>query len=121
VTISSNAELEPLFERFGLERPTIAVQAHTALSIIAVAAYSDFLAMLPQQWLGFVNSTNLLQRIAVREDLPAPTMFMVRRARLPLTPVAEYLCDLFRRAAVQLIKEASDGPRPRRSKRPSSR
>ncbi len=121
VTISSKAELEPLFERFGLERPTIAVQAHTALSIIAVAAYSDFLAMLPQQWLGFVNSTNLLQRIAVREDLPAPTMFMVRRARLPLTPVAEYLCDLFRRAAVQLIKEASDGPRARRFKRPSSR
>jgi DNA-binding transcriptional LysR family regulator len=119
VTISSKAELDPVFEKYGLGRPTIAVQAQTALSIIVVAASSNFLAMLPQQWLEFVNTTNLLQRIAVREELAAPTMFMVHRARLPLTPVAEYLCDLFRRAAMQLIKSPATGKAVRRTK-PSS-
>ena len=119
VTISSKAELDPVFEQYGLGRPTIAVQAQTALSIIVVAASSNFLAMLPQQWLEFVNTTNLLQRIAVREDLAAPTMFMVHRARLPLTPAAEFLCDLFRRAAIQLIKSPATSKAARRTK-PSS-
>jgi LysR family transcriptional regulator, regulator of abg operon len=116
VTIASKAELDPLFEKYGLGRPTIAVQAQTALSIIVVAASSDFLTMLPQQWLEFVDKTNLLQRIVVREELAAPTMYIVRRARLPLTPAAEHLCDLFRRAASQLMKTPAVGKPASRGK-----
>jgi len=41
----------------------------------------------------------LLTHIDVREELAAPSICIVRRARLPLTPVAEQLSDLFRRAA----------------------
>lgn len=99
VTIASEAELLPLFARFELRAPTIAARTQTALSMIVLAASSDYLAMLPEQWMDFVKTGRLLQHIDVREELAAPSICIVRRARLPLTPVAEHLCDLFRRAA----------------------
>ncbi len=102
VTMNSEAELSPLFERHGLPKPVITVQAQSALSMITVAAASDVLAMLPQQWLGFVRNSRLLTQIKVREELAAPAICVVSRARLPLTPVAQHLCDLFRRSALNL-------------------
>ncbi len=102
VTANSEAELYPLFERHGLPRPTISVQAHSALTMITAAASSDLLAILPQQWLEFVQSTGLLAHIDLDEELSAPAICIVRRSRLPLVPVAEHLSDLFRRASVNL-------------------
>ena len=100
VTMNSEAELSPLFERHGLPGPTIAVQAQSALSMITVAATSDALAMLPQQWLRFVRTSRLLVHIEVREELVAPTICIVSRSRFPLTPIAQHLGDLFRRSAL---------------------
>lgn len=100
VTIDSNAELAPLFERHGLSPPLIAVRAQSALSMISVAAASDILAMLPQQWLGFARSSRLLTHIDVEEALPSPAICMVNRSRFPLMPIAQYLADLFRRSAL---------------------
>ena len=100
VTMASEAELSPLFHRHGLPKPITAVQTQSALSMITVAATSDVLAMLPQQWLGFVRSSRLLVHIKVKEDLVAPAICVVSRSRLPLTPVAQHLCDLFRRSAL---------------------
>lgn len=103
VTISSDAELGPVFARFKLDPPVVAARTQTALSMIVLAAYSDYLAMLPEQWLNFVKTGRMLQHIDVREELVAPSIRIVRRARLPLTPVAEHLCDLFRRAAAHQL------------------
>ena len=100
VTIDSGAELSPLFQRHGLPRPVIAIEAQSALSMITVAASSDILAMLPQQWLGFARTTRLLDHIKVQEELAAPAICMVNRSRFPLTPIAQHLCDLFRRSAL---------------------
>lgn len=100
VTSRSEAELNPLFERHGLPTPVIAVQTESALSMITVAASTDLLAMLPQQWLGFVNATRLLTPIRLDDHLAAPTICIVHRNGLPLTPAAEQLCDLFRRSAL---------------------
>ena len=98
VTIQSSAELGPLFERYGLPSPRVRMQAHSALTMIVAAAHSDLLAMMPQQWREFPWSTDLLQAIEVEELLAAPPMHIVKRTRLPLTPAAEFLCDLLRRA-----------------------
>ncbi len=100
VTLDSEAELSPLFERYGLPKPVIAVQVQSALSMITVAATSDILAMLPQQWLSFVRTSRLLTHVRVTENLFAPTICLVSRTRLPLTPIAQHLADLFRRAAL---------------------
>ena len=108
ITLTSDAELDPIFGRFGLPLPSISITVQTALSIITAAAYSDCLAMLPQQWTGFIRAGHLLHQFNVREELIAPPVCIVRRTRLPLAPAAEYLCDLFRRAALQQVMRVKD-------------
>ena len=56
--------------------------------------------MLPQQWTAVIESTGLLVRLPARETLPAATIGIVSRARLSLTPLAEHVADLVRRAAI---------------------
>lgn len=101
LTVQNDAELGPLFARHGLPSPRVQMQAHSALTMIVAAANSDLLTMLPRQWCEFPWVSGLLHTIDVKELLPAPAMHIVRRVRLPLTPAAEYLCDLMRRAALQ--------------------
>jgi LysR family transcriptional regulator, regulator of abg operon len=101
VTLVSEEELTPVFERYGLPTPKISVRCEGALSMIVIAASSDMLAMLPQQWLPFITETKIVERIAIREELAGHSICIVHRARLPLTPAAEYLTDLFRRAGLQ--------------------
>lgn len=103
ITVQSEAELGPLFARHGLPSPRVQMQAHSALTMIVAAANSDLLAMMPQQWCGFPWTEGLLQKINVKEILLAPAMHVVRRTRMPLTPAAEFLCDLLRRAAHQQL------------------
>ena len=59
----------------------------------------DLLTMLPQQWRHSPLTAALLHIFEIQESLPAAPICIVRRARLPLTPAAEYLCDMMRRAA----------------------
>ena len=37
-----------------------------------------------------------LQMVRVRERLPAPAIVLIRRPDLPLTPAAEFFCDVLR-------------------------
>lgn len=99
VTVKTQEELDPLFAGAGLPRPIVAVEAHSGLSMIITVAYSDHLAVLPRQWLEFGPAAQLLDRIRLGHEIPAPPIYLARRARLPLTPVAEHLSDLFRRVA----------------------
>lgn len=123
ITVQSDAELGPLFARHGLPAPRVQMQAHSALTMIVAAANSDLLTMLPQQWREFPWASALLQTIDVEEALPAPAMHIVRRARLPLTPAAEHLCDLMRRAALQQAPKQTrnEKPLPLAKKRKSPR
>lgn len=112
VTASSDIELHPLFESYGLPAPKISVRAHTSMSMIMVAASSDLLAMVPQQWLGFARGTGRLIYIPLAEELPAPPICLVTKASLPLTPAAQHLADLFRRAALNRSDDWSEEPAP---------
>ena len=53
--------------------------------------------MLPVQWDEFSLTKNALDVIRVREQLPAPSIVLVKRPDLPLTPAAEYLVDMLLR------------------------
>lgn len=103
VTANDDAELVPLFASYGLPRPKIAIHAPSALTMALATANSDLLMMLPEQWLEAPITRNLLACIEVREKLPAPPICFVRRARLPLTPAAEYFADMLRRSAIYLV------------------
>jgi hypothetical protein len=54
------------------------------------------------QWVQFPLWRDVLQPIRVRELLPAPPIGIVQRAALPLTPAAEYFCDMVRRASASM-------------------
>ena len=99
ITSEAVHELAPLFEKHRLAPPKIALQAHSALTLMVSLINSDLLAMLPQQWMHFPPTKDVLQVINVTDRLPAPPICIIQRVGMPLTPAAEHFCDLIRRAA----------------------
>ena len=99
VDYRAEEDLARLFESHGLPPPNVALAARSALSLIVALAYSDLLAMLPQQWEGFPLTRDALQVIRVEEALPAPEIVLIQRSGVPLTPAAEFLCDVLLRQA----------------------
>jgi DNA-binding transcriptional LysR family regulator len=100
ITAQAEHELGPLFAQHGLPKPTLVLQAHSALTLIVSLLHSDLLTMLPVQWTRFHLTRDALQTLEIAEPLDAPPICIIQRAGLPLTPAAEHLCDLLRRAAV---------------------
>jgi LysR family transcriptional regulator of abg operon len=100
VTHIAEEELGPLFAQHGLPAPRLVMQAHSTLSFLVALTHSDLLMMLPVQWTQFMPLRDMVQAIPVREVLPAPPICLVRRSGLPLTPAAEYFCDMMRRAVL---------------------
>ena len=99
-TRNSQDELAALFQHYDLPPPHIAVNAQTMMSMMSIAASSDLLTALPRQIQELLGLNSSLVRIPVREQLLSATISIVRRASTPLTPAAEMLSDLFRRAAI---------------------
>ena len=100
LTLGQGDELARLFADFGLPAPHVAVIGQTSISTIATLVGSDLLATLPQQWLPILAASGLVAPLDLAETLPAAPICLVKRASLPLTPAAEHLADLFRRAAI---------------------
>lgn len=104
ITHVAEEELGPLFAAHGLPAPRLIIQAHSALTFLVALVNSDLLMMLPVQWTQLPLLKDLIQPIPVREALPAPPISLVRRAGLPLTPAAEYFCDMMRRGVGHVAK-----------------
>jgi LysR family transcriptional regulator, regulator of abg operon len=95
----SEADFDEMFEKLGLPKPRIVMHARSALVTMMAVATSDLLAILPQQWLESPATGDSLVALNVAEFMPAAPICMVRRHDMPLTPMAEYLCDMMRRSA----------------------
>ncbi len=87
-------DLKTLFARYRLKPPRVVFQAQSALSMMVALAHSDLLALLPVQWQDFPLTRGALQPIAVKEPLPAPSIVLIKRPDLPLTPAADFFCDV---------------------------
>lgn len=98
-TLDFNAgtDLKELFAKYRMPPPVVMLQAHSALSVIVALSSCDLLAIFPAQWNEFPLTRNVLQVIHIKEKLPAPDIVMIRRPDLPLTPAADYFCDLMKR------------------------
>ncbi len=97
VDYNAEDDIVRLFETHGLPAPRVLVRARSAMTIMVALAHSDLLAMLPVQWGEFPLTRDALQTIRIREVLPAPAIVLVQRPDLPLTPAAEFFCDVLRR------------------------
>lgn len=109
-TLSSHiveGDFEEMFARAGLPRPQIVVNARSALITMLAIAESDLLTVLPRQWLDLPLLKGLVEPLALPPIAAAP-ITIVRRQDAPLTPAAEYMCDMLRRVAQHYA--ASHGP-----------
>jgi DNA-binding transcriptional LysR family regulator len=97
ITFKAEEELRELFEQHGLPPPRLTLQSQSAVTLIVVLANTDLLTMVPIQWTSFAAVSQSLAPINVKEVFPAPSIVIMRRAGMPLTPAAEYLLDLLRR------------------------
>jgi hypothetical protein len=90
-------DLNELFAKHRMPPPAVMLQTHSALSVIVALSSCDLLAILPAQWNEFPLTRDVLQVINIKEKLPAPDIVMIRRPDLPLTPAADFFCDLMKR------------------------
>lgn len=96
---STEGDFEDSLAEFGLIEPQIVVQSRSALITMLTVANSDLLTVVPQQWLDLPLTASLVEAL----DLPpfrAAPICIVRRPDMPLTPMAEYFCDMMRRAGL---------------------
>jgi LysR family transcriptional regulator, regulator of abg operon len=114
---STEAEFNEVFTSLGLAAPRIVVHSRSALQSVLTVASSDLLTVGPRQWTEFPPFADRLQAIALGNPLDAVPVCLVRRSAIPLTPMAEYLCDLFRRAAADYETRQTLGSKNRRMSR----
>lgn len=105
VTYTAEEELGPLFEQHGLPPPRLVMSSHSTLTFLTSMVHSDLLMVLPVQWTQSPLLT-MVQEIRVKEELPAPPICIVTRSAMPLTPAADYFCDLIRREVHHLQKDS---------------
>jgi len=98
-----------LFRKHRCKVPTRITYAESILSQLVLLLSTDVLMIAPRQTSEFLPYKGLLTRLALREQIEAPMIVLVRRAASPLTPAAEHFCDLLRRASASLHA----APRPR--------
>lgn len=97
VDYNADDDIARLFEQHKLPPPNVMLRARSAVSMMVALANSDLIAMLPAQWEVFPFVRNTLRVIRIREVLPAPSIVLIRRPDLPLTPAAEFLADVLMR------------------------
>ena len=103
-------EFDAPFLEHGLRVPRADFQCDSLIALLSLVANSDLLVFLPGQWLGSPIIDQVIEEIPVKERIESPTICLVRRQGLPLTPAAEALAE-----AIRL--EAQHREKPQRPKR----
>lgn len=106
---TSEADFDQMFERSGLPPPEIVMHSRSMLITLLVLVSSDLLTILPKQWLEALFVVGYIQELRVGDPLIAAPVCIVRRRDVPLTPLAERMCDQLRRIGVHY---AHSGPIP---------
>jgi DNA-binding transcriptional LysR family regulator len=85
--------LAKAFKDAGAALPSAVVQCESYASALALLAKTDTLGLIAPQMLTEPYAQRYLQRIAVREALPAPLIGIYLRADAPLTPAASAMAQ----------------------------
>ncbi|WP_176596372.1 MULTISPECIES: LysR substrate-binding domain-containing protein [Sphingobium] len=93
-------EFEALFSQAGLPLPEVSVHMHSVMMTLLAVTSSDLLALLPVQWLESAFCRDQVVAFPLAETLRAGPVYIVRRGDLPLTPLAERLCDVTLKAGL---------------------
>ena len=100
ITNDPEAEFDDLFVGQGLPPPRLALRADSLLTMLVGMVSTDMLAISPRQYATSSFLTDRVRRVPVKERLAGPSLYLIQRASIPLTPAAEHLAHLLRRAAI---------------------
>lgn len=89
-------DVQVVFQNSNLSPPQVVMHCKTIHSIILGVMYSDVLAIIPAQLIGIVKKLEL-EVFDIQEKMFGPKTILIRKFGMPLTPVAEYFCDMLRR------------------------
>lgn len=103
------ADFDAMFERVGLPLPEIAMHSRSIMLTLLAIANSDLLTIVPVQWLESSFTSEPIQGLLPHESLQAAPVCIVRRGDLPLTPLAQALCDMTRKAGHNYGLDAATG------------
>ncbi|MBB6125238.1 LysR substrate-binding domain-containing protein [Sphingobium subterraneum] len=106
---TTETDFTPIFEDAGLPQPKFLVHSGSPLITILAVASTDLLTMLPVHTFRFSSLSKLIQKFDNIEPFYSAPICNVKRHGLQLTPAAEHLCDLIRKAAHNFILEEGSG------------
>ncbi|RDI23368.1 LysR family transcriptional regulator [Pseudacidovorax intermedius] len=103
------AIVEEAFARSGLAPPRRGMTCESFLALPAIVAQSDFMATLPRMVFELNAFRAALCEVPIEDELPRPTVHVLRRHDLPLTPAAQDLIAWIRHHA-QAGREPAHAP-----------
>lgn len=103
ITHEASDELMIVFAEHDLPQPNIVCQCQSGLSLVSVLVNSDILAMTPVQCIESPLFKNSLVEIELGITFPAPSIKLVRRIGIGLTPAGEYFAHLVEREASTVL------------------
>lgn len=96
---SAESDLEATFQRLGLPVPEVLVESSSMLITIVTVANTDLLTVLPEQMFQLMPISRFCAPLENIPPISSDPICLVHRRGLPLTPLAEKLSDLMRKAA----------------------
>lgn len=82
------AIIRDAFARHGLGEPRLGMVCESFLALPGVVAHSDLMTTMPRTLYERNAFKDLLRPVPVEQPLPSPTIYVLRRHDLPLTPAA---------------------------------
>jgi LysR family transcriptional regulator of abg operon len=108
---SSETDIEAAFQRLGLPVPNVVIHSASMLVTILTVGNTDLLTVLPEQMFRLMPISQFCEPLQFIPPIPTTPICLVHRLGLPLTPLAENLSDLMRRAALHYVRNTSlDSP-----------
>lgn len=95
------AIIRDAFARYGLPEPRLGLVCESFLALPGVVAHSDLLTTMPRTLYERNAFKDQLCSIALQDALPSPTIYVLRRHDLPVTPAAAGLIRWIQHHALQ--------------------
>ena len=96
---SLEADFDAWFRQLGLPQPKVVMHTRSALLTVLAIASSDLLTVVPRQWMESPALADHLDVVRSIEPMAAAPICLVKQKGVPLTPIAEFFCDVMRRTA----------------------
>jgi LysR family transcriptional regulator of abg operon len=91
--VGSGGILEQMFAAGGHAMPAAPIQCESFATALALAARSDALVLLFEKLVQHPIASRFLQRMALRETIPSPSIGIFQRADTALTPAASAMAQ----------------------------